>query len=99
MEPIGSFHEQSRSEGVNMVEITCWVARTKNLETTEGLGEIKSPRRGPSNKPSTLYTLDTTMDSLPRLTTGAHATHCNRCLLGLPNSQVDIDPFKCDVRW
>jgi len=28
------------------------------------------------------------------LATGAHATHCNRCLLGLPSSQVDIDPSK-----
>ncbi|KAG8214671.1 terpenoid cyclases/protein prenyltransferase alpha-alpha toroid [Butyriboletus roseoflavus] len=34
------------------------------------------------------------MDSLPPLATGAHANHCNRCLLGLPSSQVDIDPSK-----
>ncbi|KAG9315698.1 terpenoid cyclases/protein prenyltransferase alpha-alpha toroid [Chiua virens] len=34
------------------------------------------------------------MDSLPPLNTGAHAAHCNRCLLGLPSTQVDIDPHK-----
>ncbi|KAF8133883.1 terpenoid cyclases protein prenyltransferase [Boletus edulis] len=34
------------------------------------------------------------MDSLSPLATGAHATHCERCLLGLPSSQVDIDPSK-----
>ncbi|KIJ17857.1 hypothetical protein PAXINDRAFT_167801 [Paxillus involutus ATCC 200175] len=34
------------------------------------------------------------MDPLPALTKGAHATHCRRCLMGLPGSQVDIDPSK-----
>ncbi|KAI9573515.1 terpenoid cyclases protein prenyltransferase [Boletus coccyginus] len=34
------------------------------------------------------------MDSLAPLATGAHATHCKRCMLGLPSSQVDIDPSK-----
>ncbi|KAF8558261.1 terpenoid cyclases/Protein prenyltransferase [Imleria badia] len=34
------------------------------------------------------------MESLPPLANGAHATHCERCMLGLPSSQVDIDPSK-----
>ncbi|KAN0087652.1 Terpenoid cyclases/protein prenyltransferase alpha-alpha toroid [Tylopilus felleus] len=34
------------------------------------------------------------MYSLPPLATGAHATHCKRCMLGLPSSQADIDPSK-----
>ncbi|KAG1822702.1 terpenoid cyclases/protein prenyltransferase alpha-alpha toroid [Suillus subaureus] len=32
--------------------------------------------------------------SLPLLSKGGHATHCKRCLSGLPSSQVDIDPAK-----
>lgn len=32
--------------------------------------------------------------SLPPLSKGGHATHCKRCLSGLPASQVDIDPAK-----
>ncbi|KAG1881931.1 terpenoid cyclases/protein prenyltransferase alpha-alpha toroid [Suillus tomentosus] len=32
--------------------------------------------------------------SLPPLSKSGHATHCKRCLSGLPSSQVDIDPAK-----
>ncbi|KAG1751103.1 terpenoid cyclases protein prenyltransferase [Suillus lakei] len=32
--------------------------------------------------------------SLPPLRKGGHATHCKRCLSGLPSSQVDVDPAK-----
>ncbi|KAG0704867.1 terpenoid cyclases/protein prenyltransferase alpha-alpha toroid [Suillus ampliporus] len=32
--------------------------------------------------------------SLPPLSKGSHATHCKRCLSGLPSSQVDVDPAK-----
>ncbi|KAI6042667.1 terpenoid cyclases/protein prenyltransferase alpha-alpha toroid [Pisolithus marmoratus] len=31
---------------------------------------------------------------LPSLVRMSHATHCKRCLTGLPASQVDTDPFK-----
>ncbi|KAG2131779.1 terpenoid cyclases protein prenyltransferase [Suillus clintonianus] len=31
---------------------------------------------------------------LPPLSKGSHATHCKRCLSGLPSSQVDVDPAK-----
>ncbi|KAG1743173.1 terpenoid cyclases/protein prenyltransferase alpha-alpha toroid [Suillus paluster] len=34
------------------------------------------------------------LTSLPPLRKGSHATHCKRCLSGLPSSQVDIDPAK-----
>ncbi|OAX40430.1 terpenoid cyclases/Protein prenyltransferase [Rhizopogon vinicolor AM-OR11-026] len=32
--------------------------------------------------------------SLPPLKKSGHATHCKRCLSGLPSSQVDLDPTK-----
>lgn len=33
-------------------------------------------------------------DVLPSLVRMGHATHCKRCMIGLPASQVDTDPFK-----